>query len=195
MKIKTIVAAILAAGVASAAGVAPSAAQTSAAQPSPIATGPALPGVCSLNSDEMIAMSLVGNSVVARLNQLQAVVAGQLKAEDTSLQTDGTALAAQRSTLSSDQFSQKAAQIEIRQRNLQREADQRQHEMQATQDKQVRIIYQQADPIIRQLVTERNCSLVLDARALVVGNPAMDLTPTLVQRLDGKDIQNPDVRP
>jgi outer membrane protein len=186
MKIKTIAAALLAAGVLSGAWTASALAQGAASAPPPIATGPALPGICVLNNDYILGGSAVGKFVISRLGQLKAQVDAELNSEGTTLQADAKALDAQRSSISADQYDQKLAALQVRDRELQRQAQLRQRELQATQEKAFSTIGQQADPIIRQVVGERNCSVLLNGAAVVVANPAMDLSPLVVQRLDAK---------
>jgi Skp family chaperone for outer membrane proteins len=185
MKMKTIAAALLAAGVASGASAAPAGGQ-SAAAPAPIATGPAIPGICVLNNDYVLGGSAVGKFVINRLGQLKAQVDAELNGAGSSLQADAKALETQRSTLSADQYGQKVAALQSRDRDLQRMAQLRQRELQATQEKAFGVIGQQAEPIIRQAVGERSCSILLNGAAVVVTNPAMDLSPLIVQRLDAK---------
>jgi Skp family chaperone for outer membrane proteins len=182
MTLKTIAAMILAAGVATSA----TAATSGAAAPSAVATGPAIPGMCVLSNDYVIGMSAVGKFVINRFGQLRAQVDAELNSEGGSLQNDAKALEAQRTSLSADQYDQKMGALQVRGRDLQRKADLRQRELQATQEKALGTISQQAEPIIRQLVTERNCSILLNGSAVVVASPAMDISPMVVQRLDAK---------
>jgi outer membrane protein len=185
MKIKTVAAAILAAGAMSTSAVAASA-QSGAAAPTPIATGPAIPGICIVNNDYILGGSAVGKYVITRLNQLKSQVDAEITSEGTSLQTDAKALQAQRASLSNDQYEQKMGALQVRDQALQRKVQLREREMQATQEKAFSTIGQQADPIVRQVIGEKACSLVLNGAAVVVANTAMDLSPTIVQRLDAR---------
>jgi outer membrane protein len=183
MKIKTIAAALLAAGVASSASAATSAGQ---AAPPPVQTGPAIPGICVLSNDYILGGSAVGKFAITRLGQLKAQVDAELNSEGSALQTDAKALDAQHASLSADQYDQKMAALQVRDRELQRKAQLRQRELQATQEKAFGVIGQQAEPIIRQVVGERSCSILLNGAAVVVAAPAMDISPLVVQRLDAK---------
>jgi Skp family chaperone for outer membrane proteins len=180
MKIKIIAAALVASVVSTTAA----AAQTPAAAPA--VTGPAIPGLCVLSNDYVLGASAVGKFVINRLQQLKAQVDAELNSEGTALQTDAKALDAQRSSLSADQYDQRGAQLQIRERELQRKAQLRQRELQATQDKAFNNVAQQAEPIVRQVIVERNCSVLLNGAAVVVAAQSMDVSPTVVQRLDGK---------
>ncbi len=184
MKIKTVALTLLAAGaVSSAAVAAPAAAPAASAT---IATGPAISGICIVNNDYILGGSQVGKFVITRLQQLKSQVDAEINSEGSALQTDAKTLQGQRASLSKDQYEQKIGALQVRDQALQRKIQQREREMQATQEKAFGTIGQQADPIVRQVIGEKTCSLVLNGAAVVVANPAMDLSPTIVQRLDAK---------
>jgi Skp family chaperone for outer membrane proteins len=185
MKIKTVALTLLAAGAVSSAAVAAPAAAP-AASSTPIATGPAIAGVCIVNNDYILGGSAVGKFVITRLQQLKSQVDAEINSEGTALQTDAKTLQGQRASLSNDQYEQKIGALQVRDQALQRKIQLREREMQATQEKAFGTIGQQADPIVRQVIGERTCSLVLNGAAVVVANPAMDLSPIIVQRLDAK---------
>ena len=60
----------------------------------------------------------------------------------------------------------------------------RQAELQYTQQVQVRAIGQAADPILVAVYQERGCGLLLDRSAVYIFNTAMDVTDTVIQRLN-----------
>ena len=183
MKIKTVALTLLAAGAVSSAAVAAPATAPAAA---PIATGPAIAGVCIVNNDYILGGSQVGKFVITRLQQLKSQVDAEINSEGTALQADAKTLQGQRASLSNEQYEQKIGALQVRDQALQRKIQLREREMQATQEKAFGTIGQQADPIVRQVIGERTCSLVLNGAAVVVANPAMDLSPIIVQRLDAK---------
>jgi outer membrane protein len=186
MKSYSIAALAALAGGAAALASGPAAAATAAATPPPAVNGPPIPGLCVISNDFVLGTSAVGKFVINRLGQLKAQVDAELNGEGSSLQTDVKALEAQRSSLTPDQFDQKGSALQVRDRDLQRKAQLRQHELQATQEKAFGYVAQQADPIVRQLISERNCSILLNGAAVVVAAPAMDISPAVVQRLDAK---------
>jgi outer membrane protein len=164
---------------------APGAAAPASAAP-PVVNGPAIPGMCVISNDYVLGTSAVGKFVINRLGQLKAQVDAELNGEGTALQNDAKALDAQRTALTADQFDQRGAALQVRDRDLQRKAQIRQREMQATQEKAFGQVAQQAEPIVRQLIVEKSCSILLNGAAVVVAAPAMDISPMVVQRLDAK---------
>jgi Skp family chaperone for outer membrane proteins len=161
-------------------------AQPQAAQGPLVATGPAIPGMCVLSNDYVIGASVVGKFVGARLGQLKSQVEAELNGAATALQTDGKALDAQRSTLTPEQFDQRGAALQVREREIQRTVQLRNAELQATQEKAIGRIVQEERPIIQQTITERNCSILISGQAAMAASSSMDVTPLVIQRLDAK---------
>jgi outer membrane protein len=154
-------------------------------------TGPALPGICVLSKERMIVTSVVGKWVAGRLQQLKAQVDAELNSEGSTLDADVKALEAQRGSLPADQFEQKGNLINQRAAVLQRKAQQRQAELGKTQEKAVTRIFTEADPIVRSVIVQRKCSVVLDGATVLASAPAMDLTDSVVHGLDTKIQQFP----
>ena len=176
------------AGVLAAAAFAPLArAQTGAAAATP--SGPAIPGLCFLSKDGLVATSTVGKFVESRLQQLGQQAEAELNAQGTSLQNDAKALDAQRASLSADQLNQRGAALEARQRDLERQIQVRRQEMAATEQKALSRVLQEASPIIQQVFRQRNCSVLLDANAALIAAQSMDLTPAVVEGLNAKITQ------
>lgn len=174
---------------AAAAALAPAAnAQTA---PAPPPSGPALPGVCVLSKDRMIFGSVVGKYVVSRLDQLKAQADAELNSENTTIVNDAKTLEGQQATLPVDQYQQRAGLINQRVAALQRKAQLRNREIGATQEKAFNRIATEVDPIIRQVFTQRSCSLLLDGVALIYPAPAMDVTDAVIRSMDGKLQQFP----
>lgn len=158
------------------------------AQP-PLPTGPAIPGMCVLNNDGVVFGSAVGKFVVQRLNQLKAQSDSELTAEETTLRNDAQALEGQKATLPPDQFEQRGSAINLRANALQRKAQQREAEIQQTEKKAVGRIGQEADPIVRQVFAQHNCTILINAGAVFFAAPSLDLTPAVIQGLDAKITQ------
>jgi len=164
-------------------------AAASAAGPAPLPAGPAIPGICIFDKRGVIGGSVVGKFVGSRLSQLQAQAEAELTAEQKAIQTDATALEAQKATTPPDQFEQKVAAINARGAALQRKAQLRQREFEATEQKAFGRVLQEAEPILRQSYIQRNCSVLLGAEAVIVASPSFDLTGSVIQGLDAKITQ------
>ena len=159
-----------------------------AAQPT-VAHGPALAGTCILSLDGAIGGSTVGKYVQTRLQQIGATVQSELTAEQTAITNEAKALDAQKATLDQSTFDQKAAALQLRANALQRKAQLRDREMQATQQKALGRVGQELEPIIRTVYQQSKCSILFQRDAVVLANPAMDITPSVITGLNAKITQ------
>jgi len=168
-------------------------AQAAAAPAAPAAPavthGPAVPGVCILSVEGAIGSSQVGKYVSTRMDQIITQVNSELNTEKTGIDNEAKALDGQRASLDANAYEQRAAALQVRANSLQRKAALRDREVQATQQKALSRVGQELDPIIRQVYQQRQCSLLVSRDALVIANPAMDITPAVVTGLNGKIVQ------
>jgi len=166
-------------------------AQASSAPSAAISNGPAIPGVCIFSNEQAIGDSVVGKYVGQRMAQLQAQATAEVTGDKTGIETDGKALEAQRATLSSDTYQQRAVALNQRIQALQRKADQRSNELQATERKALGRIATEMTPMLRTVYGQHNCGLLLDRNAVFGANPSMDTTAEVVKLLDAKITQFP----
>jgi outer membrane protein len=185
---------ILAAGVSAAAALAAASAALAqapaapaAAQP-PITHGAPLPGMCVINLDEVVATSTVGKYVQQRLQQIQAQANAEVNGENTQIQNDAKALDAQRATLDPTTFEQRGSAIQVRYNALQRKAQQRERELQMTEQKAIGRVIQESEGPVRQAYQQKGCSVLLQNQAVlgVFYNPAMNITPQVVTGLNAR---------
>jgi Skp family chaperone for outer membrane proteins len=165
-------------------------AQTSGGQAAqePLTTsGPAIIGICVLSEQGLVAGSLVGKSVAARIQQLAQQADAEINGQATTLQNDEKAFESARASYSQEQLQQKAAALQGRERDLQRLAQQRNQELDATRQKRIGEVLTNALPIIRQQVQQHNCSVLFEGSQVVLAvNPSMDLTSAVIQGLNAK---------
>ena len=190
MIIKTFaVGALAAAAALTAAGPALAQAAAPAAVPPSVAQGPPIAGMCVISYEAAIGGSTVGKYVDTRLQQIIAQVNAELNAERTSLETDAKALEAQRATLDQNTLEQRGAGLQVRANALQRKAETRNRELQATQEKAVGRIEDELSPLVRQAYEAKNCAILLQANAVLIVNPAMNITPQVTTALNAKITQ------
>ena len=167
---------------------APAQAQTQPAAP-PVNHGPAIAGVCILSLDGAIGSSTVGKYVQTRLQQITQQVQTELTSEQTVLQNEAKALDAQKATLDQGAFDQKNATLQVRANALQRKAQLRERELQATQQKALARVGQELEPVIRASYQQARCSVLLQRDSVILANPAMDITPSVITGLNAKITQ------
>jgi Skp family chaperone for outer membrane proteins len=194
MTFKTLVAAGSAAAVVLSAGVAfaqaPAAAPAQPAVPG-VTHGNPPPGICVITARALVANSTVGKYVQTRLQTLGQQAQAEVSGENTGIENEAKQLEAQRASLDQTAFNQRYALLQVRQDALQRKVAQRREELAATEQKAFGRVLQEAQPSIRQAYQAKGCSILLnsDAVAFGLGNPAMDITPTVITGLNAKITQ------
>lgn len=152
----------------------------------PVTHGAPIPGVCVVSPQAVLVNSTVGKAVQTRLDQLAQQAQAELNAERTAIENDAKALDAQRATLDQNTFEQRSAAVQVRANAYSRKEQQRGQELEATRDKQVNRVFQEMSPVIQQAYQAKQCAVLLQAQAIVVANPAMDITPQVVTGLNAK---------
>ena len=189
---KTFVAGGLAAAIALSSASAASA-QAPAPAPGPAAPavvhGPAVPGICVVSVEGAISSSTVGKYVNTRLQQLVAQVNAELNSEKTAIDSEAKTLDTQRASLAQDVFEQRAAAVQVRAQALQRKAQLRDREIQTTEQKAVNRVGEEMEPLIRQVYQTQKGAMLVNRQAVVLANPAADITPAVVTSLNAKITQ------
>lgn len=163
--------ATLAAGAASA--------QTAAPQ---INHGPAITGLCIYSPQRVLVQSTAGQSLQAGMQRLTEEVRGELQPYVTNIQTEAQQL--QQGGQTADPDGARARAWQQRLQEAQQLEQTRDQELRYTEGAQAQIIGNAASPLIAAAYQERNCSILLDRNSVFLGNPAMDITDIVLQRLN-----------
>lgn len=182
---------ILAAGAGALAAFAIGSAASGQAAAPTVTNGPPIPGLCIVSVNQAISTSTVGKYLGTRMEQLVAQVKAELTPQETAIVAEERAFEAQRATLAGPALEQRAGTLQGHidaQRKLE---DQRQRELQATEQKSVNRIAQELDPVVRGLYQQNRCSALVDKGSVLIANPAMDLTPAAIAGLNARIQQFP----
>lgn len=163
---------------------APAAARPAAAA-AQVRHGAAIPGICTYSSERAIGSSEVGKYVDGRMKQLIAEANTELSGEETIVKNEAKAIDAARASSTPDALEKRASDLQVRYNTLVRKKDLRQRELQATERKALMRILQELDPIALAAYQQRNCSILI-GDGVLIANPQMDLTDTVVQGLNAK---------
>ncbi len=164
------------------AGMVAFSAQAAVAQSQLTNPGPALPGVCVYHNERMLAQSSAGQSLNQGMQRLVQEVQGELEPYGTAIQSEAQAIQA----LSEDQRGPRVQALQQRIQEAQQLEQTRDVELRYTRAQQINVIAQAVDPIIVAVYQERGCGLLLDRESVYVMNPAMDITDTVIERLNGQ---------
>lgn len=158
----------------------PAQAAAGAAAARPTNPGPVIPGVCLLDEQRAIVTSAAGRAFNTRMTQLTQQVQAELQPQQTSLETEARRIGA----LPEAQRAAPGQALNPRVQAFQRLANQRQQELEATQQRQLRRIAAEMQPIVAQVYVQRSCGLMLDGQSAVYANPAMNVTDAVIAALN-----------
>lgn len=159
------------------------------AAPPAVTHGPPIPNMCIISVENAVGASAVGRYVETRMQQIVAQTNAELTGEKNAIDADAKSLDARRVTLDQSALEQQASALQVRANALQRKAQLRDREVSATEQKAVARIGQEMEPFIRQVYQQKGCSVLLQRTAVVIANPAMDITPQVIAALNAKIVQ------
>lgn len=165
---------------------APAAPAAAAPAAPPVTHGAPPAGVCIFSSQGAVTTSTVGKFVNTRMGQIIGVVNAELNTERTGIETEAKAIDAIRTTAAPDVLEKRTSDLQVRYNALQRKGQQRQREVEATEQKAFNRVATELDPLVRIAYQQKGCSLLLDRTAVLLGAPAMDITPAVVTALNAK---------
>ena len=166
---------------ASVAAATPALAQTQA----PANPGPVIPGICSYSSSSLLSRSTAGQSVRVRLQALEQEVQAELAPYQQQIQTEDQAISTAGASLVEPQRSQRIQQLQQRAQEYQQLAQSRTADLRYTLNQQLEAIENAAGPIATAVYQERGCGVLLNAdQGVNYINPAMDITATVLERLN-----------
>jgi Skp family chaperone for outer membrane proteins len=151
--------------------------------PPPLQLGPGIPGVCVFSEEAAVSRSSAGKTINDRMQQLAAQVQAELGPEQTSLDADIKAFKA----LAQDQQQAQGPALQQRVQTFEGKRQLRQRELETTLRKAIARVDGELEPIIRDVVAVRSCGLLLKAdNAVYAANPTMDITASVVEKLNTK---------
>ncbi|HEY0927344.1 OmpH family outer membrane protein [Brevundimonas sp.] len=150
--------------------------------PPPLTHGPVVTGVCIYSPQALLASSTAGQSLASGLQRLAQEVQGELSPYSAALETEAAAL--QQGGQAADPDGSRARAWQQRLQEAQQLEQTRTNELRYTERLQTQTIVTAARPIVAALYAERGCSVLLDGNTILAANPAMDITPMAVQRLN-----------
>lgn len=158
------------------------AASAQQAQQPAITHGAPIQGLCIYSLQRALSQSTAGQSLRTGLQRLAQEVQGELQPYATSLESEAQQLQASGQPVDPNSPAYQAWQRRLQE--FQQLQQTREAELRYTDAMQTQAIGAAAGPIITALYQERGCSVLLNESVVLLGNPAMDLTDTAIQRLN-----------
>jgi len=152
----------------------------------PANPGPAIPGVCVYFNQRVLAQSTVGQAVQTRMEQLAQEVQGELQPYATAIQTEAQALQQGAATIPAHQKNQRRQALQTRIQEAQQLEGTRDNELRYTLAQQRQKISEAIEPLLVAVYQEKGCGIMIDRESVFIMNPAMDVTDTVIQRLNAQ---------
>ncbi|MBK1968059.1 MULTISPECIES: OmpH family outer membrane protein [Brevundimonas] len=152
----------------------------------PANPGPVIPGVCVYFNQRVLAQSTAGQAVQTRMEQLAQEVQGELQPYATAIQTEVQALQQGAATIPADQMNQRRQQLQQRVQEAQQLEGTRENELRYTLAEQRRKISEAVEPLLVAVYQEKGCGIMIDRESVFILNPSMDVTDTVIQRLNAQ---------
>jgi len=130
--------------------------------------------------------SKVGQSIAQQVVDLRKQAEAQFKSEVATLQRERAQIEAETAVLNASVKAQKENAWKARAMALQKKVDERGNLIQGGVIKARAQVEEALGPILKGLMQERQATVMLDRGAVLIAPPGLDVTPTVVQRLDLK---------
>lgn len=161
------------------------AAGTTAPKPPATAGGKAPPAtILFLDRGTVLRQSAVGKDMYNQVEAMAKKMQGEFAPEEKKLQADVQALQQQASVLSPEIRNQKIKDIETRRQAFQKKVSDRQAAIQNGLGVARGQVEKALGPILEKIMVERSANLLLDRGLVVLGATDLDVTATVVQRLN-----------
>lgn len=155
-------------------------AQAAAAQSQVANPGPVIPGLCAYHNDRLLVQSTAGQSLNEGLRRLLEEVQGELQPYASLIENESRAI----QQLPEDQRGPRIQALQQRYQEAEQLSQQRDTEIRYTRAQQLNRIAEAVDPLVAAIYQERGCGILLDRNSVYLMNPAMDITGTVIERLN-----------
>jgi outer membrane protein len=143
-----------------------------------------------IDMQRIVAESIAGKAARNNVEEAARKKQAALKSFEVKFTAEREKLAKQKSILSGDAFEEKLAALKKRELELKRKAQDSQEELSRLSQKQLGVVVDAADDVIKELGKEKGYAFILerDPRLVVYTNEDYDLTQTVIDLLDKKKI-------
>jgi Skp family chaperone for outer membrane proteins len=137
-----------------------------------------------LDRGTVLRQSSVGKDMYAQVEGLAKKMEAEFSPENKKLQSDVQALQAQAAVLSPDVRQQKVKDLEARRAAFQKKVQDRQAAIQNGLGTARSQVEKALGPILEKIMVERGANLLLDRGLVVLGATDLDVTASVIQRLN-----------
>lgn len=137
-----------------------------------------------LDQDRLYAQSEFGQRVLAELRSASNALNDENQRIASELMAEELALTEARATLSPEAFRTRADDFDARVEAIRSEQDEKSRDLQRRNEIEQIRFFETALPILLALMEELGVEAILDARAVIIGTEALDITDAAIERLN-----------
>lgn len=140
--------------------------------------------VVVLDSNLLYERSKYGQSLRQGINEERRILETEFSEIIQILEREEQQLAEARQNLSREEFAEAAAAFDQRVQEVRREQDERVRQSYQSEEQNRDTFFKSTQPIIIEILTERNAAVLLEKSQVVLTNPRFDITQTAIARID-----------
>jgi outer membrane protein len=140
--------------------------------------------VVVVDMNRVFATSAAGQDAQRQLNAQSDRLQNQLKTLQAQFQKEEEALAKKRSVIAEDAFQQEVGQFRARAARAQSDLERQQNDLRRAAAFVNDQIMRGLRPIVQEVMTQRQANIVVDASQVFLNTPALDVTATVIERLN-----------
>ncbi len=125
-------------------------------------------------------------SVQSQIRDFETKLQAAAKSAEEKLKAEEIGLKQQQTLLAPEQFDVKRREFETRVSDEQRKLQQSQQDMQVAVRTAQGTLLKALEPILKELMKERGANLMVDRRMVLTSSESLDVTSTVIERLDKK---------
>ncbi|MEQ1890263.1 MAG: OmpH family outer membrane protein [Alphaproteobacteria bacterium] len=130
--------------------------------------------------------SAASKGVQTQIRDFETKLQTQAKSAEEKLKAEEVGLKQQQTLLAPEQFDVKRREFETKVGNEQRKLQQTQQDFQTAVRNAQTTLLKALEPILKELMTERGANLIVDRRMVMTASDSLDVTATVIERLNKK---------
>jgi Skp family chaperone for outer membrane proteins len=158
--------------------------QTPAQQPAAAPTVPGSQMILTVDRAAVLRSSLVGKDLIRQIDEFKASLEAKFGDEEKKLRADAQALQEQAGVLSPEAAAKKEKELRDRDEALRKKMQDEQAAIQNGIGNAQRELDKALGPILNAVFQERKGSILLERAAVIIGPNDIDITASVIQRLD-----------
>lgn len=139
-----------------------------------------------LDLSEVLAKSTAVKSLREQMDKQAQAAQAEFKKKEDDLRKEEQALNGQRATLTQEQFAEKGKALQAKFIEFQRQVAARRRQLAEGEQQSMQPIQKTIEEILPQVATERSLNLILHRQAVMLNSNDLDITSTVLTRLNQK---------